>query len=378
MSYPQQPSPVPPPGAGHPPAEGYAPAAPYGAAPYGAAPAAPPAGYAPWGAAESDKSFVVTWVLAWLVGSLGVDRFYLGKIGTGVAKLLTLGGLGIWTLVDLVLVLTGAQKDKQGRRLAGYDQHKKLAWIITGVLVVLGGIGGAVSASVAAAGATAALNDDAVTQIIEDATAEAEADAAADAAAEEPAAEAPAPATAAEWATEGYGTFDMFTQSGAGDAVVALPSGVVYGALHATHQGTANFAITVLDAGNNPAELLVNTIGSYDGTTGLGLTAYAEPTQLQITADGPWTLDVAPVATAPALPAGGHGDGVFLYDGPAATLALTHAGEMNFVVVEQTGELFEMGLLANEIGAYSGSVPLSAGPSVVTITADGDWTTAVS
>jgi hypothetical protein len=370
VSHPQQPSPVPPPapGQGLPPADGFAPGQPY--------PAAPPAGYAGWGGPEeSDKSFVVTWVLAWLLGGLGVDRFYLGKIGTGVAKLLTLGGLGIWALVDLILVLVGAQKDKQGRRLAGYDQHKKLAWIITAVLVVLGGIGGAVSGSLVAAGTAAALNDDAVTQIIEDAV-----DEAAEApVVDDPAADPVASGTsAADWATEGYGTYDVLTQSGTGDTVIPLPEGVFYGALHATHQGAANFAVTVLDAENSPVELLVNTIGGYDGTTGLGLTAYAEPTQIQITADGAWTLDLSPIATAPALPAAGHGDGVFLYEGPAATLALTHAGAANFLVVEQTGELFDIGLLVNEIGAYSGSVPLSAGPSVITVTADGDWTTAAS
>lgn len=92
-----------------------------------------------------DKSFVATWLFAWLLGIFGVDRFYLGKIGTGIVKLLTFGGFGVWVLVDLILVLAGAQRDKSGRRLAGYDQHKKLAWIITGVMVALGLIIGAVT-----------------------------------------------------------------------------------------------------------------------------------------------------------------------------------------------------------------------------------------
>ncbi|MDO5754502.1 Ltp family lipoprotein [Arthrobacter sp.] len=87
---------------------------------------------------EGGKSFIVTWLLSWFLGGLGIDRFYLGKVGSGVAKLLTFGGLGIWVIIDIILVLAGAQRDKAGRRLAGYEQHKKIAWIITLAVVALG------------------------------------------------------------------------------------------------------------------------------------------------------------------------------------------------------------------------------------------------
>ena len=54
------------------------------------------------------KSFVVTWLLSLLLGTFGIDRFYLGKIGTGILKLITLGGFGLWTLIDLIITIVGA------------------------------------------------------------------------------------------------------------------------------------------------------------------------------------------------------------------------------------------------------------------------------
>ncbi|TFC88481.1 TM2 domain-containing protein [Cryobacterium sp. TmT2-59] len=81
------------------------------------------------------KSFVATWLFAWLLGFLAIDRFYLGKVGTGLLKLLTVGGFGLWWLIDLILVLAGAQRDKHGRPLAGYAET--VAWIVTAAGFVL-------------------------------------------------------------------------------------------------------------------------------------------------------------------------------------------------------------------------------------------------
>ena len=80
---------------------------------------------------QPTKSFVVTWLLSWFLGYFGIDRFYLGKVGTGILKLVTLGGFGVWYLIDLIMTLVGAQTDKSGRPLAGYKKNSSLAWIIT-------------------------------------------------------------------------------------------------------------------------------------------------------------------------------------------------------------------------------------------------------
>jgi len=53
------------------------------------------------------------------VGVNGVHQFYLGKIGIGIAMLLTLGGLGIWTIIDLVIILQGKMMDKEGKPITG-------------------------------------------------------------------------------------------------------------------------------------------------------------------------------------------------------------------------------------------------------------------
>ncbi|WP_430647496.1 TM2 domain-containing protein [Agromyces sp. GXS1127] len=100
-------------------------------------------------AATSDRSFIATWLFAWLLGVLGVDRFYLGKVGTGILKLITIGGFGIWWLVDLVLTLTNTAKDGDGRRVVGTRQEQTIAWIVTAVGVLLGWVASAVSQSFA-------------------------------------------------------------------------------------------------------------------------------------------------------------------------------------------------------------------------------------
>lgn len=207
------------------------------------------------------------------------------------------------------------------------------------------------------------------------ADAAAKAKAAADAKAKAKADAAARAASAAAPYNEAYGSFTTISKSGRGDSVVALPKGAEAGLVTLTHKGGSNFAVNVLDSSNQATgDLLVNEIGSYAGTTIYGLSSFGgTPAKLKIVADGAWTLKVAPVSSAPRLPTAitGKGDKVFLYDGDAADWAITHKGGSNFVVTQAGGSFPNLAI--NEIGGYQGVVPLDAGPSVITVMADGAW-----
>ena len=66
----------------------------------------------------SEKSYIAAMLLAWFLGVFGVDRFYLGYTGLGLAKLFTLGGFGIWAFIDFVLIALRKVPDRQGKPLS--------------------------------------------------------------------------------------------------------------------------------------------------------------------------------------------------------------------------------------------------------------------
>jgi hypothetical protein len=66
-------------------------------------------------ASSGDRSQLLAGLLAWFLGLLGIHRFYLGYMGIGLIQLLTLGGLGIWALIDLIRIIIGDLEPKNGR-----------------------------------------------------------------------------------------------------------------------------------------------------------------------------------------------------------------------------------------------------------------------
>lgn len=142
----------------------------------------------------------------------------------------------------------------------------------------------------------------------------------------------------------------------------------------ATHQGSSNFAVKLLDANANMIKLVVNEIGNYTGKK-----IYAVPTgeyQYEVTASGPWTINMSQEIPAEVAPEGkvtGKGDSVVFMNisKGAKTVAFTHDGSRNFVVKANDSVL-----LANEIGTYSGSKVQKVEDTSIyyfDITADGNW-----
>jgi hypothetical protein len=85
----------------------------------------------------SDKKFLTTGLLALIFGLLGAHRFYLGKIGSGLAQLFTFGGFGIWTIADILMILFGTVKDSDGRIVTKDPKAAKILYGVFGAVVLV-------------------------------------------------------------------------------------------------------------------------------------------------------------------------------------------------------------------------------------------------
>jgi len=176
-----------------------------------------------------------------------------------------------------------------------------------------------------------------------------------------------------------------FSQAGSGDTVAPVTLGESAALFTAQHSGSANFAIEAVDANGQMVDLLVNTIGGYQGTTTVNLTSDGVAA-LKITAEGSWNILVQDLTKATPwdglAPFQGKGDMVLnvngVSEGGLVMLNFAHQGEANFAVESYGTEGIGWDLLVNEIGAYQGQNILPNGTVLLGITADGTWSIAKS
>lgn len=65
----------------------------------------------------TDKRILPAFLLCFLLGVFGAHRFYVGKTGTAIVMIFTLGGLGIWAMIDLIMIIVGGFTDANGVRI---------------------------------------------------------------------------------------------------------------------------------------------------------------------------------------------------------------------------------------------------------------------
>ncbi len=190
----------------------------------------------------------------------------------------------------------------------------------------------------------------------------------------EPTTEAPTPTPTEKAASD----WTPIVVKGSGSKVVKIDKPTDRAAIVTlTHDGESNFVVWALDSDLKESQLLVNTIGTYKGTTLLDPNTEDVTARLKIEADGNWTLKVQDVTKARDVNERivGTGDDVVIYSGPAGVIAAEAPSEDNFVVWSYSDG---SDLLFNEIGPYKGENTISGGPLVLSIQAVGPWSMKVA
>lgn len=86
---------------------------------------------------QNNTTYVTATYFSLFLGFLGVDRFYMGYVGLGILKLITIGGFGIWWLIDLIWIALGNAKTKDGRRIIRNEADTRLVLIGVGIFIFL-------------------------------------------------------------------------------------------------------------------------------------------------------------------------------------------------------------------------------------------------
>ena len=171
------------------------------------------------------------------------------------------------------------------------------------------------------------------------------------------------------------------TYRGSGNKILKIKKPEAVGAvlITTTISGPSdNNTIYTLDDSLHEDELLVNTIGSYKGTSIMD-NGDKETKRLKLAISGRWTVTLKSIADAKIMRTSysGRGDDVLLYGGPTGVMKVKNTGpEDNFTINYYTEANNE--LLVNEIGSYSGETTIQKGPGLLEIDGGGRWTLSVT
>jgi len=173
---------------------------------------------------------------------------------------------------------------------------------------------------------------------------------------------------------------DPVLYTGTGDTVLKIERPGDKACLMHTegNASSSHFAIVSYDANGERLELYVNTTDPYMGTRFLDVKNGDTTSMLEITADGPWSIELQPVAglyliermLQPPAKRSGIGDEVLLVNGSATTIVGTHEGRGNFIVLAHGGR---SKLVFNEIGNYNGMSLLPDGTVILEVRTEGQW-----
>jgi hypothetical protein len=170
---------------------------------------------------------------------------------------------------------------------------------------------------------------------------------------------------------------------GSGDSVVDANKWTGPALVHAEYHGGDNFVVENYDDSGQQIDLLVNTIGSYDGYVPLDFLDTEHTTRFQIQASGPWTLTIEPFTDIPVQTVPGtiqgKGDQVYILRGGTPDLLKADASHArdNFIVVAYS-QIAGRDLVINDIAPYSGTVIIPSDTFILVINATGSWSIEVT
>lgn len=307
--------------------------------------------------ATNHKSYRTLWLLSVLLGAFGADRFYLGKMGTAWAKLVTVGGVGFWWLADVIVVLTGNATDSQGRAVTGDAEERRHSFLGTAFFVIAG-------ITLASATTVTAYKSSTTP------TADPQADPAPTATTTQD----PRTDAMREWAKDEYGSFRSFVESGHGDATIQLPNDVSAGIIQATHDGTQPFLLSVAGIGDTGRATLITGQGAVAATEVFGASGgVSRADSINLTADGDWKLEFRPMDSARVFTGRSEqrSDGVLLTDGAYDSAALKYDGpEEPRIRAHQNGKAH---YLTTGFDKESDQLQLPSGKAVVVVHSKEPW-----